>query len=86
MKSSIRKANTHFAEAAVAAAHGKRVVATKHGGPFIEPIPAQSTPGINFKKAAIVRRELGLYGLKVSLPPDFDDPAFSRRVLGLPQL
>ncbi len=33
--------------------------------------------------AATVRRRLGLDGLKVDLPPNFDDPAFSRRVLGL---
>lgn len=38
---------------------------------------------MDFEKAAIVRRELGLDGLDVRLPPEFDDPAFSRRVLDL---
>ena len=38
---------------------------------------------MDFEKAAIVRRAFGLDGLKVSVPPDFDDPAFSRQVLGL---
>jgi hypothetical protein len=38
---------------------------------------------MDFDKAAAVRRELGLDGLKVSLSPDFHDPACSRRVLGL---
>ena len=38
-----------------------------------------------FERAAIVRRELGHDGLKVVLPPDFEDPAVSRRVLGLPE-
>ena len=38
---------------------------------------------MDFEKAAIVRHELGLDGLDVKLPPDFDDPAFSRQVLGL---
>jgi hypothetical protein len=38
---------------------------------------------MDFAKAAIVRRELGLDGLVVRLPPDFDDPAFSRQVLGI---
>jgi hypothetical protein len=34
-------------------------------------------------EAAIVRRQLGLDGLRVTLPPNFDDPAFSRKVIGL---
>jgi hypothetical protein len=38
---------------------------------------------MDFEKAAIVRRELGIDGLKVTLPDNFDDPAFSRQVLGL---
>ena len=37
---------------------------------------------MDFEKAVIVRRELGLDSLKVSLPPNFDGPAFSRQVLG----
>jgi hypothetical protein len=38
---------------------------------------------MDFDKAATIRRALGLDGLTVSLPPNFDDPAFSRQVLGL---
>ncbi len=38
---------------------------------------------MDFEEAASVRRELGLDGLDVGLPPDFDDPAFSRRVLSV---
>lgn len=83
MEFSIREAKARFTEAAAAAARGERVVVTKHGRPFIELISAQSASGMDFEKAAIVRRELGLDGLKVSLPPNFDDPAFSRTVLGL---
>ncbi len=83
MELSIREAKAHFAEAAAAAARGERVVVTKHGRPFVELVAAQVASGMDFAKAAIVRRELGLDGLKVSLPPEFDDPAFSRRVLGL---
>lgn len=84
MELSIREAKARFAEAAAAAARGERVVVTKHGRPFVELIPAQGASGMDFNKAAAVRRELGLDGLKVGSPPDFDDPAFSRRVLGLP--
>ena len=83
MELSIREAKTRFAEAAAAAARGERVVVTKHGRPFIEFIPAQKTGGMDFEKAARVRRELGIDGLTVQLPDNFDDPAFSRQVLGL---
>ncbi len=83
MELSIREAKARFAEAAAAAARGERVVVTKHGHPFIELVSARRAIGMDFERAAVVRRELGLDGLKVSLPPGFDDPAFSRRVLGL---
>ena len=82
MELSIREAKARFAEAA-AAARGERIVVTKHGHPFVELIAAQRASGLDFEKAAMVRRKLGLDGLKVSLPPDFDDSAFSRQVLGL---
>jgi prevent-host-death family protein len=83
MELSVREAKARFAEAAAAAARGERVVVTKHGRPFVELVSAQGAFGMDFEKAAKIRQELGLDGLKVSLPPDFDDPAFSRLVLGL---
>ena len=84
MQLSVRDAKAHFAEAAAAAASGERVVVTKHGRPFVELVPAQGTSGMDFARAAIIRRELGLDGITVAVPPQFDDPAFSREVLGLP--
>ena len=83
MELSIREAKARFVEAAAAAARGERVVVTRYGRPFVELVPAHAASGMDFDKAAVVRRELGLDGLKVSLPPDFDDLAFSRQVLGL---
>jgi prevent-host-death family protein len=83
MELSIREAKTRFAEAADAAARGERVVVTKHGRPFVELVSAQRVSGMDFEKAAMVRRALGLDGLTVGLPPEFDDPGFSRQVLGL---
>jgi prevent-host-death family protein len=83
MELSIREAKAHFAKAAAAAARGERVIVTKHGRPFVELVPAQRAFGMDFEKAATIRRALGLDGLKVNLPPNFDDPAFSREVLGL---
>lgn len=77
MEFSIREVKARFAEAAAAAVRGERVVVTKHGRPFVELVPAQRASGMDFEKAAVVRRELGLGSLKVSLPSSFDDPAFS---------
>ncbi len=82
MELSIREAKARFAEVAAAATRGERVVVTKHGRPFVELVAAQRASGMDFGKAAIVRLQLGLDGLEIRLPPDFDDPAFSRRVLG----
>ena len=83
MELSIREAKARFAEAAAAAARGERVVVTKHGRPFVELVSATRMSGMDYEKAALVRRELGLDGLTVSLPANFDDPAFSRQVIGL---
>jgi prevent-host-death family protein len=83
MELSIREAKARFAEAAAAAARGERVVITKHGRPFVELVSAHKAFGMDFEKAATIRRKLGLDGLKVGLPPNLADPAFSRQVLGL---
>jgi len=82
MEFSIREAKARFAEAAAAASRGERVVITKHGRPFIELVPAHANAGLDLVKAARVRRALGLDGLSLTLPTDFDEPAFSREVLG----
>ena len=83
MELSIREAKARFAEATAAAARGERVVITKHGRAFVELVPARKMSAMDFERAAVVRRQLGLDGIEVHLPPDFDDPEFSRRVLGL---
>jgi len=49
----------------------------------VEIMSAQTTGGMDFEKAATIRRALGIDGLTVSLPADFDDPTFSRQLLGL---
>ena len=83
MELSIREAKARFSEAASAAARGERVVVTKQGQPFIEWIPAKPVrPGFDWDKAKRVAKELGLARMP-PLPDDFNDPAFSRRVLGL---
>lgn len=83
MELSIRDAKARFTEAAAAAARGERVLVTKHGRPFVELVPARQQGGVDFTELLAVSRELGLADAGIELPPDFDDPAFSRRVLGL---
>ena len=83
MKLSIREAKARLTEAASAAARGEKVVITKLGYPFVELVSARRVTGMDFAKAATVRRKLGIDRLKVDLPADFNDPAFSRQVLGL---
>lgn len=83
MELSIREAKARFSEAAAAAARGERVVVTKQGLPFIEWIPAKPVrQGFDWEKAKRLAKELGLDQMP-PLPDDFNDPAFSRRVLGL---
>ncbi len=84
MELSVREAKSRFAEAASAAARGERVTVTKYGKPFIEMVAAQPPETEDFfARLERVRIELGLDGLKIELPDNFDDPAFSRKVLGL---
>lgn len=84
MELSIREAKARFAEAANAAANGERVVVTKHGHPFIELVSAKpKRKGVDWDKVDRIQEELGLKGITITLPEYFDDPAFSRRVLGL---
>lgn len=84
MEISVREAKARFAEAANAAANGERVVVTKHGRPFVEMVPARpKKAGVDWEQVDRIRSELGLDDVTIDLPDDFDDPAFSRRVLGL---
>ena len=84
MELSIREAKARFSEAAAAASRGERVVVTKQGLPFIEWIPAQKKRTmIDWEKLRKNARDLGIDGEEYEWPEEFDDPAFSRRVLGL---
>lgn len=83
MKLSIREAKTRFSEAAAAAARGERVTVTKNGQPFVELVPARPAGGMDFERARQLSRELGLDQAGLEIPDYFDDPAFSRQVLGL---
>ena len=84
MELSVRNAKARFSEALEAAARGERVVVTKHGKPFVEMVPEKPAEQEDFfVRLERVRREMGWENAKLHLPDNFDDPAFSRQVLGL---
>ena len=69
--------------AAGSAQSGQKVVITKHGNPVAEVVPFRGRGGIDFDKLAEDIRQLGIEGSFEELPDEFNDPAFSRQVLGL---
>ncbi len=83
MQFSVREAKAQFAHAANAAANGERVVITKHGKPFVELVPAKRAGNIDWEHAERVFAESGLNPEDYPWPEEFDDPAFSRRVMGI---
>ncbi|MCY4377046.1 MAG: hypothetical protein OXC31_25090 [Spirochaetaceae bacterium] len=67
-----------------AAANGIRAVNTRHGEPAVELIRCDHKRGaIDFEKLESDRRRLGIKGDEERWPEEFNDPSFSRRVLGL---
>ena len=83
MELAVREARARLSELISAAEKGERVVITKHGVPAVELVRCRPRGGIDFKKLEETRRKLGIEGDGERWPEEFDDPAFSRRVLGL---
>jgi len=85
MKMSVREARANFAAAIEAAERGERVVITRNGRPVAELGPAKEPAREDFlARLARVRREAGIKTVDYDpWPEEFDDPAFSREVLGL---
>ena len=87
MELAVREAKARLSELISAAQKGERVVITKHGVPAVELVRCRPRGGIDFDKLEETRRRLGIE----DAPEDevaewraaFEDPAFSRRVLGL---
>ncbi|NKC14030.1 MAG: hypothetical protein GKR94_18150 [Gammaproteobacteria bacterium] len=59
------------------------MIITKHGRPVAELVRCDRRGGIDFDKLQATRRRLGIEGDGEGWPEAFNDPAFSRRVLGL---
>ena len=83
MELSLREAKARLSELVVAARNGERVIITKHGRPAAELVRCDRRGGIDFEKLEATRKRLGIEGDGEGWPEEFDDPAFSRRVLGL---
>ena len=83
MELSIREAKARFSEALAAAAKGERVTITKYGQPFAEIVPPTRKNKLDFEALAAYKKEMGWEDGALTLPNNFNDPAFSRKVLGL---
>ena len=84
MEMSIREAKAKFSAAIAAAERGETVTVTKFGKVVAEiNPPRKKRSGLNFAAADALLREKGLDNIEVWLPDYFDDPAYSRKVLGL---
>ncbi|MDE0717473.1 MAG: type II toxin-antitoxin system prevent-host-death family antitoxin [Rhodospirillaceae bacterium] len=78
------KAKARLSELVAAARRGERVVITKYGEPAVELVACpRRRGGIDFDKLEATRRRLGIVGDGERWPEEFNDPAFSRQVLGL---
>ncbi len=83
MEVAIREAKARLSELVVAAGNGERVVITKHGRPAAELVACKPRGGLDFDKLEEVCRRLGIDGDGELWPEEWNDPAFSRQVLGL---
>ena len=85
MKLAPREAKARPSELIAAARNGERVIITKHRRPVVELVRCDPRSGIDFEKLEAARRQLGIEGGGDGWPEEFNDPAFSRKVLGLDQ-
>ena len=78
------EARVRFEEIVSDAERGERVVITRDGEPAVELVRCRERRGgIDFDKLETDRRRLGIKGDGERWPREFDDPEFSRQVLGL---
>ncbi len=85
MELALHEAKTRLTELATAAENGDRVVITRNGEPAVQLVrcKGKGRGGIDFDKLEADRRRLGIKGDKERWPKEFDNPTFSRQVLGL---
>ena len=83
MELALREAKARLSELVAAARNGERVIITRHGRPAAELVRCDRGAGIDFDKLEAARRGRGLGGDRERWPEVFNDPAFSRRILGI---
>ena len=83
MRYSVREAKARLSELIAAAERGEEVVVTRNGEPVIEMVRTRKKRGIDWEGLEAARRELGIDEREHEpWPREFDDPAYSWRVLG----
>jgi len=83
MEVPIREAKARLSELVAAARKGERVIITRDGRPTAELVRCDRRGGIDFIKLEAARQRLDIAGDGEGWPEEFNDPAFSRKVLGL---
>lgn len=83
MEIALREAKARLSALVTAVQNGERVVITKRGEPAVEIVRCRGRGGIDFDKLESARKLAGLAGDGERWPQEFNDPAFSRRLLGL---
>ena len=85
MEFALRQAKARLSELVSAVQKGERVVITKYGEPVAELVRVRRRGGIDLEKLAEDCKQAGIEESDEGWPEEFDDPSFSREVLGLKQ-
>ena len=83
MEIGLLEAKERLDEIVATAQSGERVVITERGEPVVEVVRCRRAGGIDFGKLEASCQRLGIADDEEGWLAEFDDPAFSRRVLGL---
>jgi prevent-host-death family protein len=85
MEMSVREARAQFAAALAAVERGERVTITKNGKPVAELVAPPAKKGFDWDRLEEARRKLGIETVELDDEwlEAFNDPAFSREVLGI---
>ncbi len=87
MELALSEAKARLSELVSAARRGERVVITQDGEPDVEIVRYRKRSGIDFNRLEATRRRLGIEDASpeevAAWKADFENPAFSRQVLGL---
>ena len=89
MELALHEAENRLAELVTAAENGERVVITRNGEPAVQVVPCERKQrrGFDWDRLNANRRRLGIKDASpeevAAWKADFEDAAFSRRVLGL---